>query len=337
MSQPALLSPAPACGPNVPPPSRHPVYQTIAAHAASFSPGIWLAEHIRGVPTVHRTIGDGIEFTPVSAPLLRTAIMAARAVDGRRAFTDIKGVDHGHFALRLSMMATDGEGIREVQGMPMSAGSDYQYKDAAAMRDQGRIQATWDSAFAAAISSSFRIDLYRLHWALTPSLCKVHIDKEGFTLRMDTGELGLTPDLFSHTFYELLFEDKFKQMMPTAVQEVVERIRLSYPSSNNRYTWSGFSLGEALEGAGRIPGVGYVGRLPGFRQIGQFGSAVGNARIPLPGPLAGLKPGGLQLKNLPLPAVSVNLIDRPGLNIQMTLSNTGALGPTIAFSLATPW
>lgn len=322
--------------PNTPAPIREisaleivkPVYRAISARAAQFSPSIKLIDHIARDLVVKPSIGDGITFKPVSVDGLRSALLAARTFDGLRAFTDIKGLDAHHFPLFASMAATQGEGFREIRPLPMLPGRGFETLDMSSAREAFNRQDGWNAAFSAGFGQSLSLTLHSLHWALSEESCSVHVDKFGFTARLLDGTLALTPDAIQHIFLELLLQDKFKQMLPRKYHGYIDRITLSYPNSDNRYQWTGPSVGQLASGLADLPVLGLIGHLPGAHSVGSVLKGVGNARLDLPTPLSWLAPDGVRLKNLPLPSVAYDVMRGSQYRVQLSLSMPSGLGFT---------
>ncbi len=111
-------------------------------------------------------------------------------------------------------------------------------------------------------------DLTSLHCAVADDICNIHIDHTGFVLEGPNGNISLTPDFFQHLMNELVLKTNLKGMAPGWARGAFDRISLIYPNSANNYSRMGPRIGQ-------VPLLREVGRLSGVGPI--------LSRVPLPG------------------------------------------------------
>jgi len=285
-----------------------PVFRTINARLGTLSPAINLNDHIQDNLTVYQVTGEGVSFRPRDAKALQAAIRGASTFDGERAFADPQTLEKDHWPLQLSMAATNGAGYREIRGIAVPPTASVSILDLKSDFPEQQ----WRN-YAANFGEDLTVDLYSLHFAVAPGLCNVHLDKTGFTVRLPGGSIALTPDMLQHIGNELLWKTNFKALLPKRLKWVVDRVSLVLPNSANGFDRAGPRGGQvksALKEIGKLPILPMgqsIGSLPGVKGI-----AGGAAEVV--GTLSGLA----GLSNMPLPGLSIDLVQRENLTVSVT-------------------
>ncbi len=281
-----------------------PVFRTINARLTALSAALDLTKHIRDQLEVFQVTGDGVNFRAKDAKALQAAIRDAKTNDGERAFADPQTLEKDHWPLQMSMAATKGAGYREIRGIAVPPKASLSLPD---LRSDFPEQQWRD--FAANFGEDLTVDLYSLHFAVSPDLCNVHLDKTGFTVRLPDGSIVLTPDMLHHIGNELLLKTNFKALMPQRLKWVIDRISLVLPNAANGYARAGprgSQIKSAMEDFGKMPVGRQIGAIPGVRGVlGGAGEVVGT--------LSGLA----GLSNVPLPGLSIDLIQRKDLVVSV--------------------
>lgn len=285
-----------------------PVFRTINARLATLLPPIDLRQHIKDKLKVFQVTGEGVNFRPLDARALQAAIRGASDVDGERAFADPQTLEKDHWPLQMSMAATEGAGYREIRGIALPPQASLSLLDLRSDFPQQQ----WRN-YMANFGEDLTVDLYSLHFAVSPGLCNVHLDKTGFTVRMPGGNIALTPDMLQHIGNELLWKTNFKAVLPKRLKWVVDRVSLVLPNSANGFDRAGprgSQVKSVLKEIGKVPILPFgqsIGSLPGVK-----GVAGGAAEVV--GTLSGLA----GLSNVPLPGLSIDLVQRENLTISVT-------------------
>lgn len=198
-------------------------FKTIQKRLNGYSPGINLRDHLVENPrtkedlTAHGVILDGIDFKVRNDNDLIAAIDACK-IGGEKAFSSGSSKPYDfkqHWAMSASMLATKGLGYREP----------YRYflHERGLQLEQARPPGLMDGIETAPSSSALfgasrTIDLSALHLSIAWTdhgldgkcapgcYCNVHIDDTGVAMIDALGNLTITPNLFSHTFNELLIK-----------------------------------------------------------------------------------------------------------------------------------
>jgi hypothetical protein len=218
---------------------------------------IQLNDHLEVGPTVL----DGISFQAVDSKALSNEINRVLDFTNQKAFSDPGEVQRDHLPLKVSMLATDGVGFREVGraflAEPIKVDSHQPWQ--APKMDLG-----FGSQFG---TTTIKLDISSLHWAVSSGICNVHVDRSGFTMQIGD-ELAVGPDAIQHIIDELLLKDKLLHALPKSWGPMIRRVTLIYPSTANGFSKWGPRIDATpiLKKIAELPGVGGVmGRahLPG--------------------------------------------------------------------------
>ena len=292
------------------------VFRSISNRLASFSPKINLVDHVESNLKVSSILGEGLEFKPVDWNVLLDSLQVARTRDGERAFAD-KETDFDNPFLQASLMATKGYGVREIRGAIPPPRSAIAVPDLSRDFDEG----PWRS-FSANFGSNFQVDLLSLHFGISPDLCSVHVDTTGFLLRGGNGTFSLTADALQHTVNELVWKTFVKAMLPQRLKFVTDRVSLVLPNSANGYARSGPRIRQVGQVLGAVAGKArpvlnaVTGAIPGGRTaVGAVGSVLSGI-----GEVGGVVEELTGLKNLRLPGVSIDILQRKHYNLQVNLT-----------------
>lgn len=270
-------------------------YDKIAQRLKAFRPVIQLEKFVHELLSEGSML-EGIEFIPknldgtVGTRDLREMIVNARDAQGSRAFAGSVVKDRSNLPLQGSLMATDGEGFREIRRYGLT------------LQPYGGLRGSKFGLYFGNWMSS--LDVSSLHFALKgpsaestfgPTLpeeasppesrCSIHIDAVGIT-QENNDNVFITLDALQHTADELLWKSILK----------IKHVSLTYPNSTNGYLRGGPSLGEIQSATRRVP---------------LLGKALGAVRLPGP------------LKRLPLfPGIRVNVVLSDKLQLEANI-NTG--------------
>lgn len=258
------------------------VFNTIAERLNNLTPKIDITQYIKthhGKSTLDEksTTLDGIYFEPknvdgtVGYRDLYVALIDAKDSNGKRAFAGNRHEDIKHWGLKLSLIATQGVGLREIWRIPPLP----ELKLTNSFGNSEKIQINESAAFSSQFGSLPNVtDISSLHVGMTRDECNIHIDVAGFTIEHQNN-ISLTPDFVQHTADELLLKTFVKGLAPDWIAALINRISFIYPNVNNHYTRTGPSSGQLLGWSKKIPVIGsHLGGivLPGI-----------SSKIPLPG------------------------------------------------------
>jgi hypothetical protein len=218
---------------------------------------ILLNDHLEVGPTVL----DGVSFQAVDPKVLSNEINRALDFTNQKAFSDPGEVERDHLPLKVSMLATDGVGFREVGraflAEPIKVDSRQPWQTP-------KMDLGFGSQFG---TTTIKLDISSLHWAVSSGICNVHVDRSGFTMQIGD-ELAVGPDAIQHIIDELLLKDKLLHALPKSWRPVIRRITFIYPSTANGFSKWGPSIDATpiLKKIAEVPGVGgLIGKvhLPG--------------------------------------------------------------------------
>ena len=203
--------------------------------------------------TVGPTLLEGVTFEPVDKDCLYNQIVRAVDFTNQKAFSDPGEVQRDHLPLKVSMLATDGVGFREVGraflAEPIKVDSRQPWQTP-------KMDLGFGSQFG---TTTIKLDISSLHWAVSSGICNVHVDRSGFTMQIGT-ELAVGPDAIQHIIDELLLKDKLLNALPKSWRPMIRRITLIYPSTANGFSRWGPSIDATpiLKRIAELPGVGGV-------------------------------------------------------------------------------
>lgn len=198
-------------------------YTAIQNRLEGYGPKIVLQDHIVQNPTTssdltaHGTLLDGIDFKVRNDEALIAALDAAKIGD-KKAFSPGSSKPYDwkqHWAMAASMLATKGLGYREPYRYFLNERG-LQLEQARPPGLTGGVE--MDSSFSALFGAARTINMTALHFSIAWTdhgldgksepgcYCNVHIDDTGVAMMDGLENLSITPNLFHHTFNELIIK-----------------------------------------------------------------------------------------------------------------------------------
>lgn len=214
------------------------VYREIARRLTAANPPIILDDHIGKIQKIGTTILDGVNFVARDYKKLKQTLVEAKDGSGSPFFGHAILENDDHWALKLSFLATDGTGFREVSRLkvasqPLTGGGTMQSREVRAAK---RYSAAFPGSFSEA---PVMPDMSSLHAAVSFQGCNIHVDETGFVVADDKGNLILEPDMIQHIFNELIFKTYGKFLLP---EGIVRRVNLVLPSTATDFNRVGVSV-----------------------------------------------------------------------------------------------
>jgi hypothetical protein len=214
------------------------VYREIARRLESCNPPIILDDHVGKIQRFGSTILDGVNFYARDYKKLKQTLLDAKDGGGGPFFAHAILENDDHWALKMSFLATDGTGFREISRLkvsdqPLIGGGALDRRE---FRNARRFSGAFTGGFPEPATMP---DLSSLHCAVSFHGCNIHVDETGFVLADEQGNIVVDPDLVQHIFNELLFKTYGKYILP---EGIVKRVNLVLPSTANDFNRIGVSV-----------------------------------------------------------------------------------------------